>query len=86
MLFKPSLAVVRVKCETPNVCVVDVKLEQVTRLIGVCAPKSKTWSWNTPTNYIADNFCVFDDFNINIDSKADETIAKDLLSGLNQVP
>ena len=79
MLFKPSLAVVRVKCETPNVCVVDVKLEQVTRLIGVYAPKSKTWSWNTLTNYIADNFCVFGDFNIDIDSKTDEMIAKDLL-------
>ena len=38
MLFKPSLAVMRVKCETPNVCIVDVKLEQVTRLIGVYAP------------------------------------------------
>ena len=60
-------------------CVVDVKLEQVTRLIGVYAPKSKTWSWNTLTNYIADNCCVFGDFNIDIDSKADEMIAKDLL-------
>ena len=43
MLFRPSLAVVTVKCETPSVCIVDVKLEQATRLIAVYAPNNKTW-------------------------------------------
>jgi hypothetical protein len=79
MLFKPSLPLVRVKCDTPNICVVDVKLEPVMRLIGVYAPKSKTWGWNTLSNYITDNCSVFGDFNIDLDVKADETPAKDLL-------
>ena len=80
MLFKSNLAVVRIKCETPNVCVVDVKLEQLTRLIGVYAPKS---SWTTLTNYISDSCCVFGDFSIDIDSKENEMAN---LSGRNQVP
>ena len=72
MLFKSSLAAVRVKCETPNVCVVHVELERVIHLIGVYASKSKTWSWNTLTNYVTGSRFIFGDFNIHIDSKANE--------------
>jgi len=80
MLFKPSLSVVRVKCETPNICIVDVKLERVMRLIGVYAPRSKTWSWNTLSSYITDCCSLYGDFNIDLDVKADEKAAKELLS------
>ncbi|CAF4724669.1 unnamed protein product, partial [Rotaria sp. Silwood1] len=80
MLFKPSLPVVRVKCETPNICIVDVKQERVVRLNGVYAPKSKTWSWNSLSNFITDRCSLFGDFNIDLDDKADEIAAKDLLN------
>jgi hypothetical protein len=79
MLFKANLSVVRVKCETQNICVVDVKLEQTLRLIGIYAPKSKTWNWDSLTSYITDNCSLLGDFDIDLDDKTDEKSAKDLI-------
>ncbi len=79
MLFKSSLIVTRVKCDTPNVCIVDVKLERTIRLLGIYAPKSKTWSWDTLSKYINDSCSLFGDFNIDLESKKDERAANDLV-------
>jgi hypothetical protein len=57
-----------------------MKLERVMRLIGVYAPRSKTWSWNTLSSYITDCCRLYGDFNIDLDVKADEKAAKELLS------
>jgi hypothetical protein len=58
ILTKPSLSASRIKGETPNVCVIEVKVEKVIRLIGVYAPKSKTWDWNTLSQYITSECCM----------------------------
>ena len=80
LLFKSSLPVVRVKCDIPNICVVDIKLEQTLRLVGIYAPKSKTWGWNNLSQYITDFCCLFGDFNIDLDLTDDEKEASNLLS------
>ncbi len=79
MLFKTSLPTRRVECNVPNVCIVDVKLEYTVRLIGIYAPKSKTWDWSSLSQHITDHCCIFGDFNIDFDCKSDETAASDLL-------
>ncbi len=79
MLFKNSLSVERVKCDTPNVCVVEVKLEKTTRLIGMYAPKSKSWNWDVLSSYITDDCCLCGDFNVDFESKSDKKAAKNLL-------
>jgi hypothetical protein len=48
---------VRVKCETPDMYVVDAKLEQTIRLIGIYASKSKTWAWDILSHYIT-YYCI----------------------------
>ena len=78
MLFKPSLTVVRVECDIPNVCIVDVKLERPVRIVGIYSPKSKTWQWNSLSQFIKDDCVLFGDFNVDLDCKKDEKIAKDL--------
>jgi hypothetical protein len=66
LIFKVSLPVVRVKCDIPNVCIADIKCELPVRIIGVYAPKSKTWNWNDLSQYITDQCCIFGDFNLDL--------------------
>lgn len=79
ILVKTSLTANRIKCETPNVCVIDIKMERVVRIIGVYAPKSKTWSWNVLSPLITNGCCVIGDFNVDINSETDEKNAKEIL-------
>jgi hypothetical protein len=50
------------------------------RIIGIYAPKSKTWNWNSLSDYITDSCGLFGDFNIDLDDKTDEIAAKNLLN------
>jgi hypothetical protein len=85
MLFRSNIPINRVKCDISNICVVDVQLETTVRLIGVYAPKSKTWDWNNLTHYITDYCSLFGDFNIDLNCQTDEKVAKDLLDWSNSL-
>ena len=78
MLFKPSISVKRVKCDTPNVCIVDVQLESTVRLFGIYAPKSKSWHWDNLSYLVKGDCVMFGDFNIDLECKKDEKCAKEL--------
>jgi len=68
------------KCESPNICVVHVKLERTIRLIGIDASKNKAWGWDILSDYITDYRSLFGDFNMDLDCKTDEKAAKNLLN------
>jgi hypothetical protein len=71
----------RVSCTIPNVCVIDLLLEQTIRLVALYAPVCKTWKW-TDLSSLATNQCVFmGDFNIDIEQ--DGKKANDLLERMD---
>lgn len=79
MLCKPYISATRVECDIPNVCIVDVKQETSVRIVGIYAPKSKSWQWNSISLYIKDDCVLFGDFNIDLDCKKDEKFAAELM-------
>lgn len=80
MLLKNSLSVTIVKCDIPNVCVVNVKVERNIRLIRMYAPRSKSSDWNVLSQFITDGCCLAGDFNVDIHSAADEAMAENLMT------
>ncbi|CAF3804835.1 unnamed protein product [Rotaria sp. Silwood1] len=56
----------RIRCELPNVCVVDIKGEEDFRLLGVYAPNSKSWSWDDLSLFLSKKCIVYGDFNVDI--------------------
>ncbi len=80
MIFKPSLPVSRVKCDIPNICVVDVKVEKNFRIMGMYAPKSKSWDWNVLSQFVTEECCIVGDFNVDILSTVDDASTKKLLT------
>jgi hypothetical protein len=79
LIFKVSLPVVRVKCDIPSVCIADIKCELPVRIIGVYAPKSKTWNWNDLSQYITDQCCIFGDFNLDLVQQCNKKEVNELL-------
>ncbi|CAF4536164.1 unnamed protein product [Rotaria socialis] len=65
MLMKEGISIIRVPCKLPNVCVVDVKGEDVFRLIGVYAPDSKTWLWDDLSHFLSKKCIIYGDSNVN---------------------
>ncbi|CAF4683207.1 unnamed protein product, partial [Rotaria sp. Silwood2] len=56
----------RIRCDLPNVCVVDIKGEEDFRLLGVYAPNSKSWSWDDLSLFLTKKCIVYGDFNVDI--------------------
>lgn len=79
MLVKNIIPVTRIKCDNPNICVIDLKLDQPCRLMGVYAPSSKSWDWDVLSRFIIDNSCLFGDFNVDLEAKDDEKSAEKLI-------
>ncbi|CAF1415435.1 unnamed protein product, partial [Rotaria magnacalcarata] len=67
VLGKLDYPITRVDCNVPNVCVIDIKGNEVLRLIGVYAPESKTWTWEDLSPFLTKQCVIFGDFNIDID-------------------
>jgi Reverse transcriptase (RNA-dependent DNA polymerase)/Endonuclease/Exonuclease/phosphatase family len=72
VLIKNGLSATRVSCEVPNVCVIDLLLEETTRLIALYAPASKSWRWSDLTPFISKQCMVMGDFNIDMETDGDE--------------
>jgi len=79
IVVRPGICCSRIKCDIPNICVVDIKLEETVRILGVYAPKSKTWKWDDLSQFSSNSCCILGDFNIDLDDRKDEKAAKDLL-------
>lgn len=67
MLVKNDIHVVRIECSVPNVCVLDVKLENTLRIVGMYAPESRSWSWSDISYFISDRCTIFGDFNVDLE-------------------
>jgi hypothetical protein len=66
VLIKEGIPISRVACELPNVVVIDVKGEEDFRILGVYAPKSKSWSWDDLSPFLSKKCVVYGDFNVDI--------------------
>ncbi|CAF4152029.1 unnamed protein product, partial [Adineta steineri] len=49
------------------------------------APESKSWQWTSLSEYITEDCCLLGDFNIDLEDKADEVVANDLLNWTESV-
>jgi hypothetical protein len=66
VLIRNDIAVSRVPCNLPNVCVIDIKGAEDFRLLGVYAPISKKWSWDDLSPFLTKKCIVFADFNVDV--------------------
>jgi len=76
VLVRKDLKSKRCECKTPNVCVVDIELEEKIRIVGIYAPDSKTWSWSDLTSIVTSKCVIAGDFNVDLDNdtKASDTL------------
>ncbi|CAF1684360.1 unnamed protein product [Rotaria magnacalcarata] len=77
VLVKEGIISTRIRCDLPNVCVVDIKGEEDFRLLGVYAPNSKSWSWDDLSLFLSNKCIIYGDFNVEI--MQDGQIAESLL-------
>ncbi|CAF2948356.1 unnamed protein product [Rotaria sp. Silwood2] len=77
VLVREGIISSRIRCDLPNVCVVDIKGEEDFRLLGVYAPNSKSWSWDDLSLFLSKKCIIYGDFNVDI--MQDGQIAESLL-------
>ncbi|CAF4077632.1 unnamed protein product, partial [Rotaria sordida] len=66
-LVKLDIQVTRIECKLPNVCVLDIKGEEILHIVGVYAPESKSWTWEDLSPFLSNKCVVFGDFNVDMD-------------------
>ena len=77
VMIHTDIPATRVACSLPNVCTIDIYLEQTIRLIALYAPASKTWNWTDLSTYVTNQCMIMGDFNIDIETdgeKADQLL------------
>ncbi|CAM4785109.1 unnamed protein product [Rotaria magnacalcarata] len=78
VLVRLDIQATRIECKLPNVCVLDIKGEEILRIIGVYAPDSKSWIWKDLSPLLTKKGVMFGDFNVDIvqdDKKAEIFLA-----------
>lgn len=66
ILVKHELQVSRIECKLPNVCVIEIRGDEMLRIVGVYAPVSKSWSWDDLSSSLSQKCVVFGDFNVDL--------------------
>ena len=77
VMIRNGICSTRASCLLPNVCVIDLQLEQPIRLIAIYAPASKSWQWTDLSPFITNRCIVMGDFNIDLErdgEKADRLL------------
>ena len=72
VLTRNGIVVKRVDCAIPNVCVIDLSLDENIRIVGVYAPVSRSWTWKDLSPFISDNCVIYGDFNVDLELDAGE--------------
>ena len=67
ILIRSGLVASRCPCSIPNVCIVDLQLEETVRIIGIYAPESKTWGWADLTKFKVPSCMYIGDFNVDLE-------------------
>ena len=78
LLVRAGIQVNRVPCDLPNVCVVDILGQEATRVLGIYAPESRSWTWDDLSPLISENCVALGDWNT--DLERDSTKAESLLA------
>ena len=72
ILIRYGIPTKRVVCALPNVCIIDIVLEQTIRLAAIYAPASKTWKWNDLSPFITKCCIVLGDFNVDLEEDGEK--------------
>ena len=83
VMVRLGINVNRVTCDLPNVCVVDILGQEVTRVIGMYAPESRSWTWDNLSAIISENCVVLGDWNTDLEQ--DGTKAECLLAWADEL-
>ncbi len=67
ILCRRGLVVSRCSCTVPNVCIIDLQLEEQAHIIGSYAQDSKSWDWSNLNPYILSHCVVLGDYNIDLE-------------------
>ena len=67
----------RVPCALPNVCALDLQLEEPLRIVALYAPASKSWQWSDLSSLTTSRCVLLGDFNVDLEK--DEEKATHLL-------
>lgn len=67
ILIRQNIPVSRFPCSLPNVCIIDLHLDVPSRLVGIYAPASKSWSWNDLSRFTTASCAIMGDFNVDLE-------------------
>jgi hypothetical protein len=74
ILVRNDLKTNRVRCDLPNICIVDILEDEPLRIAGIYATDSKSWNWEDLTPFVTSKCALFGDFNVDLEkdkTKAD---------------
>ena len=72
VLIHSSIRASQVLCTLPNVCAIDLHIEEPTRIVALYAPASKSWSWSDLSPLISARCVVMGDFNVDLEKDGDK--------------
>lgn len=81
VMIRNGIPVSRIVCPLPNVCVLDLLLDQTTRIVTLYAPASKTWDWPDLSPLISGNCFIIGDFNVDLETDGEK--ASNLLNWMD---
>lgn len=83
VMVRANLYARRVKCDVPNVCIIELPGTEDLRVIGIYAPASRTWTWDQLSPFISNSSVLYGDFNIDLEKDKDK--AATLLSWADEL-
>ena len=72
VMIRNGIPTTRVACTLTNVCIIDLVLEQIIRLVALYAPESKTWKWNDLSPFVSSCCLFMGDFNVDLESDGEK--------------
>ena len=67
VIISKDLKTKRYDCNVPNLCAVNIELDEKIRVVGIYTPASKKWSWTDLTQVISTKCVLLGNFNVDID-------------------
>ena len=67
VMIRSGTSATRVVCALPNVCIIELGLEQTIRLATIYAPASKMWQRNDLSPFVISSCIFMGDFNIDLE-------------------
>jgi hypothetical protein len=74
ILVSTDLYASRIKYDLTNVCTVEFQGKAPSRILGIYAPKSRSWPWEHLSQYMSRSNVLFVDFNVNLECDQDKAL------------